>query len=131
MSGWLRAWSPDTDMNGMPMTSASQRSSAMMSSSAGMGGMGGNVETSESTDTCAGMPGMMTEEQTAQLTAAAGADFDRLFLQLIITHHQGAIEMADAELAQGSNPAAQALAASIKTSQTQEITTMQQMLGSL
>ena len=69
--------------------------------------------------------------KTAQLTAATGAAFDRLFLQLMITHHQGAVQMADTELSQGSNPNAQALAASIKTSQTQEIATMQQLLQTL
>ena len=43
----------------------------------------------------------------------------------------GAIEMADTELADGSNPAALALAASIKTSQTAEISEMQQLLQTL
>ena len=49
----------------------------------------------------------------------------------MIVHHQGALEMADTELAQGSNTAALALAQSIKTSQTAEITEMQQMLQTL
>ena len=75
------------------------------------------------------MPGMMSDTQMQQLTDATGADFDRLFLQLMIMHHQGAIEMADTEIAQGSNPAALALAESIKTSQTAEITEMQQLLA--
>jgi uncharacterized protein (DUF305 family) len=42
--------------------------------------------------------------------------FDRLFLQLMITHHQGAVQMADTELSQCVGPDAQALAASIKRS---------------
>ena len=49
----------------------------------------------------------------------------------MMVHHQGAIEMADTEIAQGSNPAAVALAESIKTSQTAEITQMQQLLSTL
>ncbi len=39
------------------------------------------------------MPGMLTPEQLDQLGAASGADFDRLFLELMIQHHDGAIQM--------------------------------------
>ena len=39
------------------------------------------------------MPGMLTPEQMAQLAGAKGAPFDRLFLQLMIQHHQGALTM--------------------------------------
>jgi len=77
------------------------------------------------------MPGMMSDTQMQELTGAKGTEFDRLFLPLMIVHHQGAIEMADTEIAQGSNPAAVALAESIKTSQTAEITQMQQLLSTL
>jgi uncharacterized protein (DUF305 family) len=39
------------------------------------------------------MPGMMTPEQMAQLAAASGPTFDRLFLEGMIRHHQGALTM--------------------------------------
>ncbi len=39
------------------------------------------------------MPGMLTPDQMAQLEAARGRDFDRLFLQLMIQHHEGALTM--------------------------------------
>jgi uncharacterized protein (DUF305 family) len=39
------------------------------------------------------MPGMLTDEQMQQLAAARGAEFDRLFLQGMIAHHQGALTM--------------------------------------
>jgi len=39
------------------------------------------------------MPGMLTADQLAQLDRAKGRDFDRLFLQFMIMHHQGAITM--------------------------------------
>jgi uncharacterized protein (DUF305 family) len=39
------------------------------------------------------MPGMLTPEQMAQLAAAKDAEFDRLFLQLMIQHHGGALTM--------------------------------------
>ena len=40
------------------------------------------------------MPGMLSEQQLAQLDAARGREFDRLFLTLMIQHHKGAVEMA-------------------------------------
>jgi uncharacterized protein (DUF305 family) len=41
------------------------------------------------------MPGMLTPEQMAQLDAARGQEFDRLFLKFMIQHHQGAITMVE------------------------------------
>lgn len=41
------------------------------------------------------MPGMLTEEEMARLSAASGAEFDRLFLELMIQHHEGALVMVD------------------------------------
>jgi uncharacterized protein (DUF305 family) len=42
------------------------------------------------------MPGMVTEAQLAALARARGSAFDRLFLELMIQHHEGAVEMVDA-----------------------------------
>jgi uncharacterized protein (DUF305 family) len=41
------------------------------------------------------MPGMLTDAQLAQLDAARGAEFDRLFLTFMIMHHEGALSMVD------------------------------------
>ena len=41
------------------------------------------------------MPGMLTDEQMAALDKARGPEFDRLFLEGMIGHHQGAIDMVD------------------------------------
>ena len=41
------------------------------------------------------MPGMLTSEEMAALTAAKGVEFDRLFLQGMIKHHGGAISMVE------------------------------------
>ena len=46
------------------------------------------------------MAGMATPEQMAKLAAARGTDFDRLFLQLMITHHEGAVTMVEELLEQ-------------------------------
>jgi len=65
------------------------------------------------------------------MAAADGTAFDRMFLQMMIRHHQGAIEMAAAEKANGINPAAKQLADNIATSQAEEVKTMQKLLNSL
>jgi len=41
------------------------------------------------------MPGMLSDEEMAALDKARGPEFDRLFLQGMIRHHQGAIDMVD------------------------------------
>jgi uncharacterized protein (DUF305 family) len=41
------------------------------------------------------MPGMLTDEEMAELDRARGPEFDRLFLLGMIKHHQGAIDMVD------------------------------------
>ena len=46
------------------------------------------------------MAGMATPEQMAELAAATGTAFDRLFLQLMITHHEGAVTMVEELLEQ-------------------------------
>ena len=122
--GWVTLWGA-----AISTTSASTTDD----SAGGMnhGGMSGTGTSGQMSTGAMAMPGMMSDTQMQELTAATGAEFDRLFLQLMIVHHQGAIEMADTELAQGSNPAALALAESIKTSQTAKITQMQQLLNTL
>lgn len=72
--------------------------------------------------------GMMSEDDMAALEAAEGADAARLYLEQMIEHHRGAIEMAQDELDDGANPGVLALAQRIITSQTAEIATMQELL---
>jgi uncharacterized protein (DUF305 family) len=77
-----------------------------------------------------GVPGMMTAEEMKQMMAASGPAFDKMFLQMMIRHHQGAIEMAKIELRDGRNAEAKALTAKIVTDQTAEIRVMQKLLQS-
>ena len=58
----------------------------------------------------------------------SGAEFDREFLTLMVAHHEGAIEMAGTEQAEGSDPDALALAEQVVTDQTAEIAEMQELL---
>ena len=86
-------------------------------------GMGGG---DDSTD----MPGMMTDEEMSELEAAQGQEFETMWLEMMIEHHQGAIEMAKDEQADGVFGPAKELAESIETSQQTEIDHMNELLSS-
>lgn len=105
MSGWLTAW-------GQKVPAADE--------STDHGGMDMGSDSS--------MPGMMTDAQMAAMENASGADFDRMFLEMMIEHHNGAISMAKTEQSAGENPDATALAAKIAKNQSAEITTMRTLL---
>ncbi|MFF3129454.1 DUF305 domain-containing protein [Streptomyces sp. NPDC057908] len=73
------------------------------------------------------MPGMATPAQLDQLRTADGAAFDKLFLKLMITHHQGAITMATDVLSQGNNVQVEEMAGDVVAQQTVEIDRMRAM----
>ena len=105
MTGWLESWGegvPDEGMSGMDH-----------------GGMSSGD-----------MPGMMSEDEMADLHGVSGPEFDQVFLTMMIEHHEGAIEMAQAEQSDGEFPDAIELAEDIETAQTAEIQTMQDLLKS-
>jgi uncharacterized protein (DUF305 family) len=100
MSEWLKAWGEDVP-------------------AADMGSMAGH----------ASMPGMMSADDMAKLEKASGAEFDTMFIEMMIRHHQGAIEMAKTELKDGKNTKAKELAAQIENAQTAEISEMQALVN--
>jgi len=75
--------------------------------------------------------GMISEEDMARLDSATGVEASRLFLEQMIEHHNGAIEMANVQTSDGTNPDAVELAKNIIKSQTAEIDEMQAILASL
>ncbi len=75
------------------------------------------------------MPGMMSDQEMAGLKAADGAAFRRMFLEMMIRHHQGAIAMARDEQEDGKFPDAVSLAQSIEKGQSSEINTMERLLA--
>jgi uncharacterized protein (DUF305 family) len=75
------------------------------------------------------MDGMVDPATMTKLESLAGPEFDTLWLQSMIGHHDGAIKMAQTELADGANADAKDLAKKIVTTQTAEITQMKQILG--
>lgn len=106
MGGFLRAWNAPVPSTTMPMAEMGQMDH-------GAGGA---------------MPGMMSGDQMQQLGQASGAAFDRMFLQMMITHHQGAVTMAETEFRDGQNPEARQLAQRIIDDQQREIAEMQALL---
>jgi uncharacterized protein (DUF305 family) len=75
------------------------------------------------------MDGMVDDATMQRLESLKGPEFDTLWLQSMIGHHRGAIEMAKAEIANGANVDAKTLAQSIVTAQQAEIDQMNKMLG--
>ncbi|MEU4478030.1 DUF305 domain-containing protein [Micromonospora sp. NPDC023966] len=125
MKGWLTSWGKPTDLpsnHSMPgMSSGPGHNMPGMSASPGHDMPGMNSE----------MPGMMSEQEMADLAAATGTEFDKQFAEMMIGHHNGAVEMAKTEQTSGSNPEAKALAAKIASDQAAEVQTLQKILDRL
>lgn len=80
------------------------------------------------------MPGMLTGGQMTELREARGRTFDRLFLEYMIEHHQGAVTMVRELFATdgaAQDPHVFRLASDVQVDQTTEIARMQQMLAAL
>jgi uncharacterized protein (DUF305 family) len=75
------------------------------------------------------MRGMATPAQMKELEGAEGAEFDDLFLDLMIAHHEGAIAMASDVKADGNNIRAEEMADDVIATQTTEIARMEDMRG--
>ena len=108
LSGWLREWG---------QTVPSIAPGSMDHDMSGMGGMM--------------MDGMMSQADMDRLETSTGTEFDRLWLELMIQHHEGAVKMSKSEVAGGKNSDAIALAEAIIYSQQTEITTMESLLTTL
>lgn len=111
MTSWLEEWDapamPEGGMEGYDMGS--------MDGADGMGSMNG----------------MMDDDQMAELDAAEGDDATRIFLESMIEHHNGAVDMAEEEIDNGENPEAIALAETIVETQQAEIQEMEALLAEL
>jgi uncharacterized protein (DUF305 family) len=77
------------------------------------------------------MAGMMSAADMDRLDDATGTDFDRMFLEMMILHHEGAIEMAEQELAEGKYQPTKDLAQAVITGQQAEIEAMNALVAGL
>lgn len=114
MSDWLTAWGEE-----VPPTMRDH-------SNAGhdMEGMGESMEGMEDSE----MPGMMSAEDMTALEEAPDAQFQAMWLEMMVEHHEGAIEMAEEQQDDGRYRPAVELAGSIIEAQQAEIDTMESML---
>lgn len=101
MKSWLDAWGVDPD------TAASDRT--VMTDGNSMG--------------------MISDDDFASLQDAAPGGFEAMWLPMMIEHHEGAIAMAQDQLANGANPDARALATDIVAAQEAEIAQMKAMIA--
>ncbi|UOE22045.1 DUF305 domain-containing protein [Thermobifida halotolerans] len=116
MEGWLETYVDDTEL---------QRHCG--------GHEGGSHHHGDGGDDCAGhghsdMPGMATPEQMAALEDASGEEFDALFVELMVTHHEGGISMAEDVLADGNHPQVLGMANDLITDQRVEIGRLESVL---
>ena len=75
------------------------------------------------------MTGMMSDADMGQLGQVRGAEFDKRFLTMMITHHEGAVAMSATELRDGRDAEAKALAQKITDAQRAEIDQMHRLLA--
>jgi len=75
------------------------------------------------------MDGMMTADEMDALGAATGTEFDEMWLEMMIAHHEGAIAQSEAVKADGANAEVLGLADQIIIAQQAEITEMESLLG--
>jgi uncharacterized protein (DUF305 family) len=87
------------------------------------------MDTSDGHD-MSSMDGMMTADQMDEMASMTGADFDQMWLEMMIAHHEGAISQSETVKADGSNADVLLLADQIITAQQAEITEMQALLQS-
>ncbi|CAN5120605.1 DUF305 domain-containing protein [soil metagenome] len=119
MSDWLDAWGEPVPATSLDHANAGEDMDDLSSGmdDADMGDMGD-------------MPGMMSGDQMAALEDSSDAGFQSMWLEMMVSHHEGAIEMARVEIEDGANADAIALAKAIIESQSAEIDSMDSMLES-
>lgn len=75
--------------------------------------------------------GMMSDQEMTDLGEASGSGFDRMWLQMMARHHEGAVDMAKTQLSKGANLESKKLAQGILDSQSSEITQMNVILSGI
>ncbi|WP_370250332.1 DUF305 domain-containing protein [Nocardioides sp.] len=122
MVDWLQAWGEPIPATMRDHVNAGDHAGHSMDGMSGMDGMEG-MEGMDSS-----MPGMLSGEELDAL-AAAGTDFEQRWLEAMIAHHRGAIEMAQTEVEDGTYAPAVDLARQIIEGQQAEIATMEDLLA--
>jgi len=117
---YMRRWLED---QGLPVPAAATASSAAPSDGSGPRAPQAHDHGS--------MPGMLTDAEMTALADADGTAFDRLFLEGMIKHHAGALEMVDELSSAGRDETVQEFAANVAADQIAEIDRMSRLLDEL
>lgn len=104
LSAWLQAWGEDPPSEPMDH-----------------GDMGHGEASS--------MSGMMTQEDMSSLGGTSGDQFDQMWLEMMIEHHRGAVDMAESAVADAEHPGVIEMAEDIIETQQAEIAQMEELLG--
>lgn len=115
MADWLTAWDEEVPPTMRDHSNAGHDAHGDVSE---------QMEGMEDSD----MPGMMSAAEMDELQDSADADFQELWLEMMIEHHEGAVEMARTEQSDGEFADAVALAEDIEAAQTAEIEEMAGLL---
>lgn len=118
MYGWLEQW-------GLPQSTGADRMAWMAGGGHDHGGGSATVPSDGL------MPGMATPEQMQALTEATGEDAERLFLELMIDHHEAGVDMAQAGVELAQEPDVRELAGKMAQGQLIEIEEMEKLLAQL
>lgn len=121
MQGWLSLWDAPALPTGRYMTWMSSKTDSMPGM-AGMAHDGGSAGV-------ATMPGMASPADLDRLRSASGAQFDMLFLQLMLRHHQGGAPMAQYAAQHGELAQVRNLAEKMVVSQGAESQYMAQLIA--
>jgi uncharacterized protein (DUF305 family) len=126
MYAWLEEW-------GLDQSSSQPRMEWMAASGGDHGGMAMGAGTDDASMLTPDglMPGMATGAQLDELRAARGEDAERLYLTLMIDHHEAGVDMAAAGAGLARTEQVRSLATKIQSGQQAEITLMQNMLDAL
>jgi uncharacterized protein (DUF305 family) len=118
-SGWLQQWQ-------LPQTS---QANPMAWTDHEHGGGPGSMNAMQPVESYADMPGMASDEEMEALSEAEGVAAERLFLELMIAHHIGGVEMAQAVIPLTDRGEVVYLADTIVAGQQAEIATMEDLLA--
>jgi uncharacterized protein (DUF305 family) len=77
------------------------------------------------------MAGMTSESDMKMLESMSGTEFDRMFIQMMITHHNGSMQMAMDQQSKGANPDAKTMAKDMHTTQTDQVAQLEKILDGL
>lgn len=135
-SGQMYAWLNDWGLpQARPGATMEWMSAPTLDGSAGQAHDHGAPATSDSSgstngvDETATMPGMASEADLERLRTASGRDAEVLFLTLMLAHHRGGVDMADAVLERSAHPLVTTLARAIVFAQSGEIDYMESLLA--